>query len=45
VLNQKDFINSNMNLDPKKFFTTTQNFALLREKLAEYKRLPTEKET
>jgi hypothetical protein len=34
-----------MNSDSKKLFTTTQNFALLREKLGEYKRLPTEKET
>jgi hypothetical protein len=33
-----------MNSDSKKLFTTTQNFALLREKLGEYKRLPTEKE-
>lgn len=31
-----------MNSDFKKLFTTTQNFALLREKLGEYKRLPTE---
>ena len=29
----------------KKMFTTTQNFELLREKLGEYKRTPTEKET
>jgi hypothetical protein len=34
-----------MNSDPKKLFTTAQNFALLREKLGDYKRLPTEKET
>jgi len=33
-----------MNSDSKKLFTTTQNFALLREKLGDYKRLPTEKE-
>ena len=33
-----------MSSDSKKFFTTTQNFALLREKLGEYKRLPAEKE-
>jgi hypothetical protein len=33
-----------MNSDPEKLFTTAQNFALLREKLGEYKRLPSEKE-
>jgi len=33
-----------MNYDPKKLFTTAQNFALLREKLGDYKRLPNEKE-
>jgi len=34
-----------MNSDIKKLFTTAQNFSLLREKLGDYKRLPTEKET
>lgn len=33
-----------MKSNSKKLFTTTQNFALLREKLGDYKRLPTEKE-
>jgi len=33
-----------MNTDHKKLFTTTQNFALLREKLGDYKRLPTKQE-
>ena len=33
-----------MSSDSKKMFTTAENFALLREKLGEYKRLPTEKE-
>jgi len=33
-----------MNSDPKKLFTTAQNFSLSREKLGDHKRLPTEKE-
>ena len=33
-----------MSSDYKKMFTTAENFALLREKLGEYKRLPSEKE-
>ncbi len=31
-------------MDPKKLFTTAQNFGLLREKLGEYKTLPSEQE-
>lgn len=36
---------SNIKSDPKKLFTTTQNFELIREKLGEYKSLPTKEET
>ena len=34
-----------MSSDPKKLFTTAENFKLLREKLGEYKTLPSEEET
>lgn len=33
-----------MSEDYKKMFTTAENFSLLRDKLGDYKRLPTEKE-
>jgi cephalosporin-C deacetylase-like acetyl esterase len=34
-----------MNSDSQKLFTTAENFKLLKEKLGEYKTLPSEKET
>ena len=37
--------NSNTKNDLKRLFTTTQNFELMREKLGEYKSLPTKEET